>query len=203
MRISHGGRSPTIDDSAWIAPTAVISGDVRIGAGTCVMHGAVLTAQHGASVSLGAECVVMEQAVLRGAGRFDLEVGDHCLVGPHAYLAGCTIESRSFIATGAMVFNGAVVGEAAVVALDGKVHIDTELPPRTRVPAGWLAVGRPAQLFPPDRAPEAHDEVDRIQFMRYVFGVEVEGRDRGDVMDDAMARYTSALTKHAGDEILG
>src|SRR5262245_5675265 len=69
----------------------------------------------------------MEQAVLRAAGRWALELGDYVLVGPHAYLSGCAIGSGSFIATGAMIFNGARLGASCVVALGGKVHIETHL----------------------------------------------------------------------------
>ncbi|MDQ6900904.1 MAG: gamma carbonic anhydrase family protein, partial [Candidatus Dormibacteraeota bacterium] len=94
-----------IDPNAWVAPTAVVSGDVTIGAHTRVLHGAVLTAD-GGPVAIGRHCVIMEGAVLRGTGSHALRVGNHVLVGPHAYLTGCSVEDEVFIATGAMVFNG-------------------------------------------------------------------------------------------------
>jgi carbonic anhydrase/acetyltransferase-like protein (isoleucine patch superfamily) len=168
-----------------------------------ILHGAVVTAELGGEVSVGEGCVIMEHAVLRSSGRFPLRLGRHVLVGPHSYLTGCTIEARSFIATGSMVFNGAVVGEASVVALGGKVHIDTELPRNGRVPMGHIAFGRPAEIYPPTRAPEVHDRLDReIGFMRYVFGVELEGRSRAEIMDEAMTKYATALTRHVEDSQL-
>ena len=68
-------------------------------------------------LAVGDHCVIMEHAVLRAAGRWSLELGDHVLVGPYAHLSGCWIGSGSFIATGAMVFNGARLGRGCVVAL--------------------------------------------------------------------------------------
>jgi hypothetical protein len=53
-----------------VAPTAVLSGDVRVGPGSCVLHGAVLNADGGA-VRIGANCVIMENAVLRGTHQAD------------------------------------------------------------------------------------------------------------------------------------
>jgi carbonic anhydrase/acetyltransferase-like protein (isoleucine patch superfamily) len=201
MIIEHAARRPNVDPTAWIAPNAVVSGDVTIGPGCRVLYGAVLTSE-GAPLVLGTECVVMEQAVLRAAGRFPLRVGDRVLVGPHAYLSGCTIGDRAFVATGTMVFNGAVVGDASTVAIGAKIHIGCELPAETRVPMGYIVVGRPARFFPPDDAPLARDELAKLDFMNFVFGVETSDRSRADVMDDAMARYTRALGTHAGDRVV-
>jgi carbonic anhydrase/acetyltransferase-like protein (isoleucine patch superfamily) len=202
MIIEHGGRRPDVHPSAWIAPNAVVSGAVSIGAEARVLFGAVLTAEMGAEMEVGAGCVVMEQAVLRASGRFPLHLGQGVLVGPHAYVTGCSVGARSFIATGAMVFNGARLGEACVVALGGKVHIDSDLPGGTRVPIGFIAFGRPATIYPPEGAPEVHDGLARVDFMRYVFGVETQGKDRSQIMEEALSRYTRALGAHRTDVVL-
>ena len=202
MQIEHQGRRPSVDATAWVAPTAVVSGAVTIGPRVRVLHGAVLTAEGGAELFVGAESVIMEQAVLRAAGRFPLRLGEQVLVGPHAYLSGCTVGPRCFIATAAMVFNGASLGEACVVALDGKVHIDTELPAGMRVPIGYIAFGRPAKLYSPVQSPEVHDELNKVNFMRYVFGVDPEGKDRPAIMAEALTKYTRALGAHSGDRVL-
>ncbi|HEV2359798.1 MAG TPA: gamma carbonic anhydrase family protein [bacterium] len=202
MRIEHLGKRPHVDESAWVAPNAVLSGPVQVGPHARVLYGAVLTAEGGAALTVGAECVIMEQAVLRAAGRFPLRLAERVLVGPHAYLAGCTVGARSFIATGAMIFNGAVLGEACTVALGGKVHVDTELAGGTRVPMGHIAFGRPGRIYPPGRAPSVHDELGRLDFMRYVFGVASAGRTRASVMDDVMRKYVRALGAHRADKIL-
>ena len=199
MRVEHLGRQPQVDPSAWIAPNAVLSGPVTIGPNTRVLYGAVVTAEFGAEVAIGAECVIMEHAVLRAAGRFPLWLGDRVLVGPHAYLSGCRVGPRSFIATGAMVFNGSVVGEACVVALGGKVHIDTELPDGTWVPMGYIAFGRPGRIYPPEQAPLVHEALNRLGFSRYVFGVEPDGKSRAEIMDEILTKYGRALGAHRND----
>jgi carbonic anhydrase/acetyltransferase-like protein (isoleucine patch superfamily) len=202
MLIEHEGRAPEVDPEAWVAPTAVLSGAVSVQAGARVLHGAVLTAEGGAELRVGRNCVVMEQAVLRAAGRFPLRLGHHVLVGPHAYLTGCTVGAHSFVATGAMVFNGAVLGEACTVALGGKVHIATELADGTSVPMGYIAFGAPGVVYPPDRAPQVHEELGRLHFMRYVFGVDPEGLDRAQIVDLSLDRWTRALASHRSDRVV-
>jgi carbonic anhydrase/acetyltransferase-like protein (isoleucine patch superfamily) len=201
MLVEHRGCPPRVDASAWVAPNAVLSGDVVVGPGARILYGAVLTAE-GRQLTVGRNCVIMEQAVLRAAGRWPLELGDDVLIGPHAYLSGCVIGAGSFIATGAMVFNGARLGSSCVVALGGKVHLDTELPDNTFVPIGFIAIGRPGKVHSPEHAPQVHDELNRIGFLRHVFGVDPEGRPRSDVMNEVMSRYTLALGAHRDDRII-
>lgn len=68
VEIRHGDSSPSVDREAYVAPTAVLSGEVRVGPGSCVLHGAVISAD-GGPVDIGANCVIMEHAVLRGTPR--------------------------------------------------------------------------------------------------------------------------------------
>jgi gamma-carbonic anhydrase len=81
MKIRHRETTPSVNPEAYVAPTAVLSGQVTVGPGSCVLHGAVLSAD-GGSVEIGANCVIMEHAVLRGTPRHPLTIGDHVLVGP-------------------------------------------------------------------------------------------------------------------------
>ena len=154
MRIEHVGQRPMIDPSVVVAPTAVISGDVRVGAGTVVLAGAIITSQ-GAPVRLGQHCIVMEHAVIRGAGKYPCRLGNHVLVGPHAHIAGATVHGRAFLATGAAVFNGAVLEEGVVVAIKAVVHIATRCLAGTGVPIGHMAFGDPATIYAPHEAPAA------------------------------------------------
>lgn len=68
VRIRHLGIAPSIHPDAYVAPTAVLSGQVSVGAGSCIMHGAVLAAE-GGPVQIGTGCVIIENAVLRGTAR--------------------------------------------------------------------------------------------------------------------------------------
>jgi carbonic anhydrase/acetyltransferase-like protein (isoleucine patch superfamily) len=200
VEIRHGDGNPSVAPDAWIAPTAVLSGRVRVGPGSCVLHGAVLT-DDGGSVEVGANCVIMEHAVLRGTPRHALTIGDHVLAGPHCYLTGCTIGDEVFIATGAMVFNGARMGRASSVALGGAVHIGCVVPAQTRIAIGWVAVGNPARLYPPGEAENIRAGLDEAGgFLPFVFGTD-PAAGRGQQMRTAMARYARYLSRlHRGDE---
>ena len=200
MEIRHRDSTPSVDPEAYVAPTAVLSGQVQVGPGSCVLHGAVLSAD-GGPVEIGANCVIMEHAVLRGTPRHPLTIGDHVLAGPHSYLTGATVGDEVFIATGAMVFNGAQMGRASSVALGGAVHIGCVVPPRTRIPIGWVAVGNPARLYPPDEAEDIRAGLEEAGgFLPFVFGTDTAA-DRGQQMRSAMRRYASFLSRlHNGDE---
>lgn len=109
MMFSSNTKKPQIHASAYVAPTAIISGEVTIGAGCAILHGAVISAE-GAPLVIGGECVVMEHAVIKSSGgtatRFPTTIGDNCIVGPHAFVVGATIGKGCFIASGARVSNG-------------------------------------------------------------------------------------------------
>ena len=197
MLIEHGGVAPRIHETAWIAPNATISGDVAIGADTRVLYGAVITAD-GGPVRIGSQCVVMENAVLRATRKHPLQVSDRVLIGPHAYLSGCRIGDECFLATGATVFNRAQLGKRVEVRINGVVHLKTVLPDNAVVPIGWVAVGDPAEVLPPDE----HDAIWAVQ-EPLDFPAEVFGVNRGpEMMAQIMTRYTRALGGHRNDRII-
>ena len=152
---------PSVHPEAYVAPTAVLSGEVRVGRGSCIMHGAVVAGE-GGPVEIGANCMIMENAVLRGTPQHPLIMGDHVLAGPHSHLTGCGIADEVFIATGARVFNGAQMGRASSVALGGTVHIGCVVAPLARIPIGWVAVGEPARMYPPGDAEEIRAAMGEI-----------------------------------------
>lgn len=200
MIVRHQQMTPAVHPDAYVAPTAVLSGQVRVGAGSCILHGAVLSAD-GGPVEVGAHSVIMEHAVLRGTPQHPLSVGDHVLAGPHSYLTGCRIDDEVFIATGAMIFNGAHMGRASSVALGGAVHINCVVPPLERVPIGWVAVGDPARMYPPAQAEAIRAGLEEAGgFLPFVFGTSAGG-DRGEQMRTALQRYTRALVRHRDDEL--
>jgi gamma-carbonic anhydrase len=144
--IEHRGIVPEVDPSAYVAPTAVVCGAVRLGPGARVLFGAVLTAEDG-QVSVGARSVVMENAVIRGRARPPVVIGDDVLVGPHAHVNGARVGDGCFLATGAALFPGCVAGAGSEVRIDGVVHVNTVLPPGTTVPIGRVAVGDSVRYF--------------------------------------------------------
>jgi carbonic anhydrase/acetyltransferase-like protein (isoleucine patch superfamily) len=209
MLIEHQGKRPRIHPTAYVAPTAVISGDVEIGEESRILHGAVLTSE-GAPITIGKNCIVMEYAVIRGAGgkarSFPASIGDHTLVGPHSYLVGCTIEEMCFIATGSLVFNNAHIKRGCTVTLQGIVHIGTTLEEGQHVPLQHVAIGAPATIFRPGDT-EAMMVVLRGQnFGPTVFGMTTYGRtetgDQEEQYRKGVERYIAALGAHRVDKIL-
>jgi carbonic anhydrase/acetyltransferase-like protein (isoleucine patch superfamily) len=193
MLIRHRDLEPTIDPSAYVAPSATIVGDVRIAAGARILHGAVLTAEDGVVV-IGADTVVMENALVRGRRGHPAEIGSAVMIGPHAHINGSTVEDEAFIATGVSLFPGSVIGAGAEVRINGVVQVSTVVAPGAVVPIGWVAVGDPATILPPDK----HEEIWAIQreldFPGTVYGV---GRDVS--MRELMRRQSDYYGAHRDD----
>ncbi|MFI2489697.1 gamma carbonic anhydrase family protein [Promicromonospora kroppenstedtii] len=194
MLVRHRGLEPSVDPSAYVAPSATVVGDVRIAAGARILHGAVLTAEDGAVV-IGEDTVVMENALVRGRADHPARIGSAVLVGPHAHINGSTVEDEVFVATGASLFPGSVIGAGAEVRINGVVQVNTRIAPGQVVPIGWVAVGDPATVLSPDR----HEEIWAIQreldFPGTVYGV---GRDV--TMRELMRRQSDFYGAHRDDE---
>ena len=199
MLLEHDGKRPTVDPTAWVAPNAVVCGDVRLGEESRVLFGAVITAEAG-SVSIGSHSIVMEQALVRGREGHPTTIGDHVIVGPHAHVNGATIEGTAFLATGTSVFPGAQVGAGAEVRINGVVHVNSVLAPGALVPIGWVAVGNPAEVLPPGE----HDAIWAIQegldFPGTVFGL--ERRPARELMPQVTRLYAERFGRHRDDRVL-
>src|SRR5579863_6009108 len=126
MLIAPRGAVPEIDPPAYVAPTAVVCGAVRVGPEARVLFGAVLTAEDG-EVIVGARSVVMENAVVRGRARHPVVIGDDVLVGPHAHVNGARVGDGCFIATGASLFPGSAAGPGSEVRIGAVVQVNTVL----------------------------------------------------------------------------
>jgi len=175
-----------VHPSASVAPTAVVTGDVTIGARSRVLHGAVLNGDLG-PVLVGSHVVVMEHALLRGRPGHPLRVGDAVLVGPHTHLNGTTVEDEVFVATGASMFPGSVAGTGAELRINSVLHVNSRLAPGTVVPIGWIAAGDPAELFSPDRHEDLWAVQEPLDFPGTVYGV-----PRGTSMREIMRRQCAA-----------
>ncbi|BCJ65778.1 gamma carbonic anhydrase family protein [Polymorphospora rubra] len=194
FRRSIRGRSPQVSVDAYVAPTAVLAGDVRVLAGAVVLDGAVVTAES-APVVIGEEAIVMENAVVRGAGRHPVDIGGHTLIGPGAHVTGARIGAECMVATRASVFNGAVIADGVLVAVGAIVHVGTVLPEGSVVPMQHIAVGDPVQVLPPHEADAAHDLVDRIGFTAVAFDHDTTGLDLRQCMSWLCGVYAPALRR--------
>lgn len=197
MIISHSGITPVVHSTAWVAPDATICGDAVVGAHSRVMFGARVIAE-GGHIEIGERCIIMENAVVRSVARHSAKIGNFCLIGPNAHVVGCTVEDEVFIATGAAIFHGAHLGKGCEVRVNGVVHVQSHVEPGETVPIGWVAVGDPAKILPPDK----HDEIWKIQkplnFPMTVYGTDRDEADMRKITD----RVAEALATHKDDSIV-
>jgi carbonic anhydrase/acetyltransferase-like protein (isoleucine patch superfamily) len=195
MLLTHSKQSPRIHSKAYVAPNAVVCGNVTVGPGCRILFGAQVIAESG-SITIGHECIVMENAVLRSSQRHPLSIGNNCLIGPNAHVVGCTIEDEVFVATGATVFHSARLGKKCEVRVNGVVHVKSELAAGATVPIGWVAVGSPAQILPPDEHEKIWEIQKPLNFPLTVYGLE---RSQANMVE-ITRRLSEVLGSHATDE---
>ena len=148
---------PSIDETAYVHPDAVLIGDVRLGPEASVWPGAVLRGD-GAPITIGARTSVQDGSVLHVTPVHPTTVGEECVIGHLVHLEGCTIEDGSLVGSGAVVLHNAIVRSGGLVGAGAVVSGGLE------VPAGAMALGVPAKIRP--------DSVDpasiRVGMLSYV-----------------------------------
>lgn len=118
----------------YVAPTAVLVGDVSVREGGSVWHGAVLRGDFDA-VAIGADSNVQDNAVLHVDRGMPCVIGDHVTVGHSAVVHGCTVEDDCLIGMNATINSGARVGRGTLVAA-GAVLKENAVIPEDSVVAG-------------------------------------------------------------------
>jgi carbonic anhydrase/acetyltransferase-like protein (isoleucine patch superfamily) len=136
--IELDGIAPTIGQDVFLAPTAVLVGDVRVGDRANIWFGAVLRGDS-SRIEIGEESSIQDNVVMHCAKDLPTIVGARVTVGHGAMLEGCVIEDEALIGMGAMVLQHASVQSGAMVAAGAVV------PERATVAAGMLSAGVPAQ----------------------------------------------------------
>lgn len=136
---SFEGRSPVVDPTAFVAPTATLVGDVVIEANASIWYGAVIRADY-SQVIVRQGANVQDGAVLHGPPGDPTEIGAGATVAHNAVVHGSVLEEECLIANGAIVLDGARVGARSLVAAGSVVSAGAT------IPAGVLAAGVPAQV---------------------------------------------------------
>ena len=136
--IELDGISPRIADDAFIAPTAVLIGDVTVAPGASIWFGAVLRGDN-AAIVIGEGSNVQDNCVLHCAKDLPTVVGANVTVGHMAMLEGCEIGDGALIGMGATLLNGATVGAESLVGANALLGEGKEFPART------LILGVPAK----------------------------------------------------------
>jgi carbonic anhydrase/acetyltransferase-like protein (isoleucine patch superfamily) len=137
---AFAGKQPELpeDGSAWVAPSADLIGEVRLGRDASVWFGTVIRADN-TPISVGDGTNIQEGAMLHSDPGAPLMVGKGCTIGHHAILHGCTIADNVLIGMGATVLNHAVIPENCLVGAGALVTEGKTFEP------GSLIVGSPAK----------------------------------------------------------
>jgi carbonic anhydrase/acetyltransferase-like protein (isoleucine patch superfamily) len=150
--IPYAGVAPTIDPAAWLAPTAVLVGDVTVAVAASIFYGAVVRGDM-ATVSIGKAANIQDNVVVHTAFNRPAVIGPGVSVGHGAVVHGCVVEADCLIGMNATILNGAVIGEGSLVAAGTVVLEGTRIPPRS------LVAGVPGRV----RRPLSTDEGDKIK----------------------------------------
>lgn len=138
-----GGVVPVLGNEVFVAPNATIIGDVVIGDQSSIWFGAVLRGDV-FPIRIGARSNVQDNAVVHvTGGKASATIGSDVTIGHLALIHGCTIGDRCLIGMGSTLLDNAVIEDDCFVAAG------TLVPPRMRVPAGSLVMGRPAKVVRP------------------------------------------------------
>ena len=130
---------PQIADSAWVAESAEIIGDVVLGADVSIWFGAILRGDT-AAIRIGNGTNVQDGSVLHADTDMPLTIGNNVTVGHKVILHGCTVGAGALIGMGAVVLNGARIGPGCLVGAGALVTEGKEFP------AGSVILGSPARV---------------------------------------------------------
>jgi carbonic anhydrase/acetyltransferase-like protein (isoleucine patch superfamily) len=133
------GVSPRIADSAWVADSAEVMGDVVLGEEVSLWFGVVARGDT-AAIRIGAQTNVQDLSVLHADVGMPLTIGSGVTVGHKAMLHGCTVGDDSLIGIGAVVLNGAKIGKGCLVGAGSLVTEGKEFPD------GSMIMGTPAKV---------------------------------------------------------
>ena len=145
-RVSHAGPG-----RFWVAPSAVVLGNVRLEEDASVWFSAVLRGDN-ELITVGARSNVQDGCVLHTDPGFPLTIGPDCTIGHLVMLHGCTIGRGSLIGIGSIILNGARIGDECVIGAN------TLIPEGKAIPARSMVLGSPGKIV----STLSDDEVKRF-----------------------------------------
>ncbi|MDX8044801.1 gamma carbonic anhydrase family protein [Gracilibacillus sp. S3-1-1] len=155
MLYDYNGTTPFIDKTAFIAPDAVITGDVEVGPYASIWFKAVIRGDV-APVKIGAYSNVQDLSLLHQSPDLPLIIEDYVTVGHQVTLHSAIIRKHALVGMGSIILDGAEIGEGAFIGAGSLVSPGKKIPPNT------LAFGRPAKVVR-DLTKKDKEEMERIQ----------------------------------------
>ncbi|MGD9333003.1 MAG: gamma carbonic anhydrase family protein [Desulfobacterales bacterium] len=139
MIVNYRGKRPQIGKNVFIAPTAIVVGDVTIAAGASVWYGAVIRGDL-APIRIGRDTNIQDNCTIHVDAGQPAVIGEAVVVGHNAVIHGCTIDDQSLIGINAVVLNGAHIKSGAIVAAGAVVLENQVIGPLE------MAAGQPARI---------------------------------------------------------
>jgi len=176
LLLPYNGKVPQIGEEVFLAPTAVLIGDVRVGAGASIWFGAVLRADSpDHPIIIGAESSIQDNVVLHVGRWGPTVIGPRVTVGHGAVLESCDIGEGSLVGTKAVVLPRAVVEKECLLAAGTVVLEDALIPSRS------LVAGVPGKVVRSDLEGSAAAWVDRSwkHYKGLAQSYREQGLDRG------------------------
>lgn len=148
MIIAFNEKSPKVHETAFLAPDAVIIGDVEVGEQASVWFGSVLRGDVN-YIRIGDRTNIQDGTVIHVSSKDHPTIlEDNITVGHRVTLHGCYVESECLIGIGSIILDGARIGSNSLVAAGSLVT------PKTHIPPGSLVMGSPARVKRPLTADE-------------------------------------------------
>ncbi len=171
MLIEYEGITPSVHSSVFVAPGAMLIGDVKIGEDSSIWFNCVLRGDL-EPIHIGCRTNIQDGTVIHMDKEIPCLIGDDVTVGHGAILHSCSIENEALIGMGAILLTGCKIGERAIVAAGTLVREGQEIPP------GTIAMGVPATV----RREASEAELERVRNGKddYVY--------RGRIMQQSMAK---------------
>ena len=145
-------KTPDIHPSAFVAPGAVVRGEVHLAENSSVFYNAVLRGDR-APISIGEGTNIQDNCVVHVEYDLPVTVGKNVTVGHGAILHGCTVGDETLIGMGAIVLNGAQIGKGCLIGAGALVTQNAV------IPVGCMAVGSPARV----KRPLTPEEMDGLR----------------------------------------
>lgn len=140
MIISYGGKSPSIDETVFLAPGTHIIGDVVIGKDSSVWFNAVLRGDED-SITVGERCSIQDNTTIHLYEGSPAIIEDEVTVGHNVILHGCKVGKRSIIGMGSTILDHAEIGEECIIGAN------TLIPQGKKIPSRSLVVGSPGKVI--------------------------------------------------------
>ena len=150
---------PQVAKNCFIAPGAMVIGQVDLKEGSSIWHNAVLRGDIN-KITIGKNSNIQDNSVVHGDSDYPVKVGDNVSVGHSAVIHGCTIGNNVLIGMNATVLNGAEIGEGSIIGANALVPQGKKIPPNSMV------LGVPGKIVKTVSAEEVNNLIEHAAYYR-------------------------------------